>query len=217
MSFPKQRGVGVARPLSLLRREGARARRPGRTAAACAVALLALALPAAAQAGSLQPDPPATPAPVGLQPDTFPSTATAPAEKPAPPAPVTHVAPVSAGSVVPSLGTQQLERPGPSIVAPVETPLAPAVTHVVVRHKQTKTHRSARHRAAPRVRLPVRVGAVSTMRLGLLVPVRTVVAVPAVQARRDLLPAALALLALVATSGCFLAVAARHRQEGLGP
>jgi hypothetical protein len=39
--------------------------------------------------------------------------------------------------------------------------------------------------------------------------------VPAVARRRDLLPAALALLALVATSGCLLAVAARFRQEGL--
>jgi hypothetical protein len=68
-----------------------------------------------------------------------------------------------------------------------------------------------------RIRLPVRVRAVSTMRLGLLVPARAVAVAPAVPARRDLAPGALALLALVVTSGCFLAVAARHRQEGLGP
>jgi hypothetical protein len=216
MTFPKQRGVVVARPLSLLRRQRDRARQPGRAAAACACALLALGLPAVARAGSLQPDPPATPAPVGLQPDTFPAVPAASAPKPAP---VTHVAPATAaaGSVVSSLETQPAEKPPPSIVAPVETPLAPAATHVVTRHTQTKAHHAARHRAVVRIRLPVRVRAVSTMRLGLLVPARAVAVAPAVPARRDLAPGALALLALVVTSGCFLAVAARHRQEGLGP
>jgi hypothetical protein len=40
--------------------------------------------------------------------------------------------------------------------------------------------------------------------------------VAAVAHRRNLVPAALALLALVATSGCLLAVAAGLRREGAG-
>src|SRR5438045_1116247 len=69
------------------------------------------------------------------------------------------------------------------------------------------------HDAAPRLQLPTTVRGSFPVPTSLRMPA---VPVPTVARPRDLLPAALALLALVATSGCFLAVAARSRQEGLG-
>lgn len=226
MSFPKQRGVGVARPLSLLRRERDRSGRCGR-AAAVACAGFALAAPPLAVADSLRPDPPAGTSPAALQPDAFPSSAA-----PAPEArtPASAVVPVPKQRVS-GLGSSLEQPPAqPHSTAPhATTPttpvrLPPAVTpvtitsaiqtvtakrRVVARHAAEKTGRST-----PRAQLPTIVHGSSHMAIGLLTPVAATL--PAPGGRRDLAPAALALLALVATSGCLLAVAARCRREGLG-
>jgi hypothetical protein len=84
---------------------------------------------------------------------------------------------------------------------PAETSTLPRIVHG---HAQVQSARVAiRHHPAARLQLP------TTVRGSVTLPA------PTAAERRDLLPAALALLALVATSGCLLAVAARVRQEGL--
>jgi hypothetical protein len=98
----------------------------------------------------------------------------------------------------------------PSVAThPVVT--APAVPALVTRNRVV--HRPAkRHHAAPRLQLPINVSGRFAAPAILRAPAAPVAAVVR---RRDLRPAALALLALVATSGCLLAVAAHFRQEGL--
>jgi len=227
MCFPKQRGVDVARPLSLLRRERGGARRPTRQAAAWACAALALLGPPAAGAGALKPDPPATPASTGLQPDAFPpSSAPAPETR----APTSAVVPVpkqggsGLGSSLQQPAVQRVPTTPSATTPPVSLPpvARPVVTVTTPETGTRASERRAvgrhaieeRRHATPRVRLPALAHGSSRMAVGLRFPAAAPLPVPGT--RRDLLPAALALLALVVTSGCFLAVAARHRQEGLG-
>ena len=231
MSFPKQRGGWMSEPLSLLRRERDQSG-PGRRRMALACAAIALAAPPAGSAGSPQPDPASGPSSSGLQPDAFhnaasaatpaPSRAPAAAVLPArnaetlPPlvhAPVTQPAirKVVIPATKPSLPIRPVTRP--VVTTPVTAAAAPQ-SHAVSRHAKPQLTRVAvKHHAVPRLQLPTAV------RGSFAVPgsVRAQTAsVPAVARRRDLLPAALALLGLVATSGCLLAVAARSRREGLG-
>jgi hypothetical protein len=209
----------VTGPLSLLRRERNRPRR--RTAFACAV--LALVTPTVANAGSLKPDPSAGPASARLQPDAFHDAATAPtAPTPAPARmPAAAVLPVHSAEtlpapvhsprtkpVIPQLAPAVTRRQvAPVVVTAPVTPVARrtvALPRVVEGHAETRVVRVAvKHHAAPRLSLPATVSGSLTLQ------------VPTAAVRRDLVPAALALLALVATSGCLLAVAARSRHEEL--
>lgn len=200
---------------------------------AFASAAIALACPAFANAESLRPDPSAGPSPAELQPDAFPG-ATQPTSAPAAPA---RVAPVrGVEEAVPALRSPLTTKPAaltpPPMQAKIEpvstqprvatqpvvtAPIVPAVVtrHRVV-HRKATTHRArvaGVHHASPRLRLPATVRGSVALPATLRLPAA---ASPAVARSRDLRPAALALLALVATSGCLLAVAARCRQEGLG-
>jgi hypothetical protein len=219
--------------LSLLRRKPSRPPRNRRAAAACAA--IALAAPAGGSAGSLQPDPATGPPPAqaGLQPDAF----DAPTRADDGALPVRHTDALSplAKEVVKAPLTQRPAAPAasavqlPHVVRPVVTPAVttPAAPkpHVVqrraaphAREQKTVKHAAATHaavkrRSAPHLRLPVAVrGSVALPARARTpaAPVRTVVR------HTELRPAALALLALVVTSGCFLAVAARLRRERLG-
>lgn len=228
MCFPKQRGVDVARPLSLLRRGRGGTRRPIGQAAAWACAALALLGPPAAGAGPLKPDPPATPASAGLQPDAFPSS---PAPAPETRAPTSAVVPVPkqgpsglGGSLQQPPAQQVPTTPSvtatprvtmPPVARPVVTVTTPETGTGATERRTVERHAVVeRRRATPRLRLPALAHGSSRTAVGLRFPgaAPLTVAGPG----RDLLPAALALLALVVTSSCFLAVAARHRQEGLG-
>jgi hypothetical protein len=197
---------------------------------ALACAAIALAAPPFARAESLQPDPPSGPSSTGLQPDAF-HEATAP--KPTPAA-STQVTPVRGVAVLPAL-RGSLTKPSltPPPVAPKIEPAAtepsvathpvvtaPAVPAVVTKHRAIHRHANphrtriaVEHHAAPRLQLPITVRGSFAVPAGLRAPAASVAAVVR---RRDLRPAALALLALVATSGCLLAVVARFRQEGGG-
>jgi len=219
----------MSEPLSLLRRERGLSR-PVRRGMAFACAAVALAAPPVASAESLQPDAPSGSSSTGLQPDAF-HAATAPEATPA--AAQTQVTPLRGGAALPTLPASVTKAPlTPPPAAPkirtVETqprtvtrpvvtaPAAPAVAmrpRVVHRPAKREGARvAARHHAAPRLQLPTTVRGSFAVPASLRVPAEPV---PTVARRRDLLPAALALLALVATSGCLLAVAARSRQEGL--
>ena len=216
----------MSEPLSLLRREGDRSG-PGRRRMALACAAIALAAPPVASAGSLQPDPPNGPSSTGLHPDAFhdvPSAAT-----PAPSrAPAAAVLPARNAETLPPLVQAPLTQPAirkvipavtkPSLpIPPVTTPVTAAAApqpHVV--HRRAKPHIArvaVKHHAVPRLQLPTAVRGSFAVSASVRAPAAPL---PAVARRRDLLPAALALLALVATSGCFLAVAARSRRDGLG-
>jgi hypothetical protein len=219
-------------PLALLRGQRGRPR-PSRRRATIACALLALAAPAAGSADSLQPDPATAPASTGLQPDAFGGSA----------ASATHVEPVRSTEGLSPLGktvtkpavTQPSTRAGtpaatpapihlPPVTHPVVVPAAPVAslpvaTKPLAIQPQAKAHPTrpiVKHRARPRLRLPVSV------RGSFSLPMPTVTARPTPTTtstptpRRDLVPAALGLLALVLTSGCLLAVAARFRREELG-
>ena len=206
-----------------MRRERGR-RRPSRRsmALACAAIAIALAAPLSGSAGSLQPDPPSGPSSTGLQPDAY-HDATAP--KPTPAA-STQVTPVEGIAVLPALrGSLAKPSPTPPRTAPKFEPVAnqpsvathpvltaPAVPAVVTRHRVVHRHAKGHH-AALRLQLPTTVRGSFAVPAGLRAPAASVAAVVR---RRDLRPAALALLALVATSGCLLAVAARSRQQRLG-
>jgi hypothetical protein len=188
--------------------------------------VIALAAPAAGNADSLQPDPATGPISAGLQPDAFHDAATAatpaPSRTPAaavlpvrdtetlpPPthAPVTPLvtAPVTP-KVIPAatkpkpIAKVPLRAPVP-VPVPVETLTLPRVVHGHA--KVQSAHVAVRHHAAAELQLP------TTVRGSITLPS------PTAAGRRELLPAALALLALVATSGCLLAVAARSRQDEL--
>jgi hypothetical protein len=196
---------------------------------ALACAAIALAAPSAAGAGSPQPDPANAPSASGLQPDAFPDAASAGTSAPSR-APAAAVLPGRNSETLPPLAQAPLTQPAIRKVTPaVSTPSLPIrpATHPVVTtpvtapqqrhlvHRRAKPHSSrvaVRHSAVTRLQLP------TTVRGSFAVPASVgahAALVPAVTRRRDLLPAALALLALVATSGCLLAVAARFRQEGL--
>src|SRR5438067_3269741 len=232
MSFPKQRGGWMSEPLSLLRRERDQSG-PGRRRMALACAAIALAAPPAGSAGSPQPDPASGPSSSGLQPDAFhdaasaatpapsrvPAAAVLPARNaetlhPLVQAPVTQ--PAIPKVVIPAVTKPSLPiRPAtrPVVTTPVTAAAAPQSHAVSRRAKPQLTRVAVKHHAVPRLQLPTAV------RGSFAVPasVRAQTAsVTAVARRRDLLPAALALLGLVATSGCLLAVAARSRREGLG-
>jgi hypothetical protein len=210
-------------PLSLLRRERGQ-RRPGRTRAAFACAVIALAAPAAGNANSLRPDPAPGSISAGLQPDAFHGATTAatapPARTPAAavlPVRDTATLPAPAHAPVTPLVTPPVTpkvipaaaKPNPTanvpprapVPVPVERLTLPRVVHGHA--KVASAHVAVRHHAAARLQLP------TTLRGSITLPT------PTAPGRRDLLPAALALLALVATSGCFLAVAARSRQDEL--
>jgi hypothetical protein len=213
----------MSEPLTLLRRERGR-RRPSRRsmAFACAAIAIALAAPPSGSAGSVRPDPPSGPSSTGLQPDAF-HDATVP--KPTPAA-STRVTPVQGIAALPALrGSPAKPSLTPPPTAPKFKPVtnqpsvathpvvtAPAVPAVVTRHRVVHRH-AKRHHAAPRLELPTTVSGSFAVPAILRAPAAPVAAVVR---RRDLRPAALALLALVATSGCLLAVAARSRQERLG-
>jgi hypothetical protein len=187
---------------------------------ACAV--VALATPAVGSAGSLQPDAATAPISAGLQPDAF-DQAAVPTTPPPSRAPAAAALPVRNSETLPPLRPPALAQPAtrktiitvtkpivqvpretePVVAAPV-TAETLALPRVVYGHAKVHSARVAvMHRAAARLQLP------TTVRGSVTLPV------PTVAARRDLLPAALALLALVATSGCLLTVAARSRQEEL--
>lgn len=184
-------------------------------------AAIALAAPPFGSAGSLRPDPPSGSSSTGLQPDAF-HDATAP--KPAPAASA-QVTPVEGIAALPAL-RGSLTKPSftPPPAAPKIEPVAtqpgvasgPVVTErpvpaVVTQHRVVQRH-AKRHHAAPRLQLPIIVRGSFAVPASLRAPAASLAAVVR---RRDLRPAALALLALLATSGCLLAVAARSRQEGL--
>jgi hypothetical protein len=120
--------------------------------------------------------------------------------------------PAQPHSTAPHATTPTIPVRLPPAAAPLTiTPAIQTVTakrHAVARHAAEKTRRST-----PRAELPTIVHGSSHMAIGLLTPVAA--KLPAPGGRRDLVPAALALLALVATSGCLLAVAARYRGDGL--
>jgi hypothetical protein len=227
--LPESNGGWMKDPVALLRRERDRSRpRRRRTAAACAT--LALIVAPAAVAGSLRPDPPAGSLPTGLQPDAFGGTAASTAVAPvrdteavSPLGKAVATAPVQK-PVAPKVTTTPVTTPAPRVVhltpvvtrPPAPAPVAAPVTRTVTR-PVTK----------PRVVIPAHVSGAATLRPRLPLHVHGSARVPATDRalatpvtaavhRRDLLPAALALLALVATSGCLLAVAARLRREGAG-
>jgi len=193
---------------------------------ACAV--LALAAPPIATPDSLRPDPPAGASQAALQPDAFPSSAATPAPEARVPASAVVPVPKQGAALGNSLEQPQVQQP--ATTPPAETPttpvrlpprVAPLTTTPVIETITTQRHAVARHHAArkarpatPHVQLPATVHGSSHMAIGLITPVAATL--PAAGGKRDLVPAALALLALVATSGCLLAVAARYRREGLG-
>jgi hypothetical protein len=205
------------------------------SALACAVSLT-FVVACAANASVLEPDPSAGSAPTSLQPDSFPAPATA---KPAP-APRTSVAaPATVGHSLtevpvtpPPVSAAKVATPAPAPRIHVE-PTAPATVPVPVGTTPPVTTPAAttpaakasptRPRAPARVaqvrpKLPVVVGLELPERVtGTLTMPRLTRAVPtaAAAASRDLLPAALGVLALVATSGCLLAVAVRARRAEL--
>ena len=207
----------MSEPLTLLRRERGRPRRRQIAALACAAIALAVVAPVV-NAEDLQPDASTGPASSGLQPDAFPGSATA---KPAAPAvlgdslaqmPVTPppAAPkITQPATTPSLHIAVVTRP--VTIAPITR--APTQTRVVQRRARSHTVRTVtKHHSAARMKLPTFVSGSFAMPASLR---PRAVPIPTVVGRRDLRLAALALLALVATSGCLLAVAARSRREGL--
>jgi hypothetical protein len=239
--LPESNGGWMEDPLALLRRERDRSRAIRRRAAfVCAALALGTAPPGLAS--SLEPDSPSTPVSAGLQPDAFRAAAPTPAASapaPAPaaaPEPTANVLPVRGTAALPPLGKTvapaRVEKPtapkvtqvtpttpAPVTPAPVTSPVVPRpVTHVVTTHVALHRHaalpvlpETVRHRVVLDLGVPATLhGSVRTPAI-LRAPVTAVVAA---SRRRELVPAALALLALVATSGCLLAVAARVRRDG---
>jgi len=199
---------------SLLRREQDPARGCRRVAAfACTVIALA-AFPSVVKAAEPRPDASTGPVSTGLQPDAFPGTATAKPEALAPiggslGAPLTTPSPAAPKLTPTAAKIHVAPVTRPVVIAPVTR--APADTRVV--HPQAKPHaRTAKQRALIRMQLPTVVRGSLRLPASLRVPVESV---QTVAKRRDLVPAAFALLALVATSGCLLTVAARSRREEL--
>jgi hypothetical protein len=205
---------------SLLRRDCERRFRRRRVAALACAVTVAGTFVIGAHAAALEPDPSAGPAATGLQPDAFPAPAIpkpkpAIAAAPTAPASVGHAL-VQAPTATPSETTPQVtSAPAPSTTVRVAPPTPPAVVPPVrpAVHRQAKphaVHRVIQHRHAARLLLPARVAGTLAM------PATTetfVVPVPAAGLERNLLPAALALLALVATSTCLLAAALRAQRE----
>jgi hypothetical protein len=152
-----------------------------------------------------------------------------------PPPAATAAAPARKTEALPRLGTAIVQSPPATHATPAITPAArievtpatrsepaqhtgdqPTTGAAVALHRHAVAHAShaaTKHEATARLHLPAAVSG----KLALPAALRARAApVPAVTGRRDVLPAALALLALVTTSGCFLAVAARARRERSG-
>jgi hypothetical protein len=212
---------------SLLRQERASAPAWGRVSAfACALAVVA-AVATAANAAELRPDTSTSSASSGLQPDAFPgSAATA---KPAAPATPAHASSVGDAltqvPVSPPPTAPKVTQPAPvPATIHVTAPTRPvAITPVNRTPPRTQAPAARPERPVVRLQLPRRVSGFA-LRLpravggSLALPrlhVRPLPAASVVQGR-NLLPAALALLALVATSGCLLGVAARVARDGPG-
>jgi len=128
----------------------------------------------------------------------------------------------TAPSKPPSTPTPPVHTPTVRIPAPVQPlPTLPAAAGVVAtqqrvgqrRSKPIATRPAAKRHTAHPPQLPALVGGSVAMPAFVRAPVA---AAPVAIHQRDLRPAALALLALIVTSGCLLAVAARYRQDGLG-
>ena len=237
--LPEATGVGMKDPLTLLRRERDRPR-PGRRRTVLACAALALAAAPSAVASSLQPDPATASAPAALRPDAFGAAAaagtTAPERMPA-----DASVPVHGAGALPTLAkpvtSSGVQKPAATKVVPPATPRPLHVTQLPARPIATTPPALPAPRAvgtarekAPRTTapaIPARVTHRITLRLHVPLSLHGSARVPAILRvavapvaiaahRRDLLPAALALLALVATSGCLLAVAAGLRRDGAG-
>jgi len=219
-------------PLSSLLRQERLNRRVGRGVAAIAWLLVApAALAPAANATELRPDASTQPAPAALQPDAFPGPAAPQATKPATPAhpaavggslavvPQVPVAPTTAGKVTEPAAPKVTEPAAAPAIHVTTAPPAAATEPRTVAHVRA----AAKGRTVVRLRLPRAVGGrISVIRVprgvsgSLALPSRRPYVLPAVSASpRDLVPAALALLALVATSGCLLGAAARAARGGL--
>lgn len=214
---------------TLLRRERGRRPRCRRTVALGCTALALAALAPAALAAELQPDPSSGTTSSSLKPDAFPHAATAQPAAPTLPAAPAAAEPVAGSLAPPPLTTPPVVRKDTS---PVTTPriqvtapprpveIAPVVRDVTKapavhpRAKPQAARTAVKQRTVARLGLPRLV--TGTLAIPLVTVLRSHVPVPVVTGRRDLLPAALGLLALVATSGCMLAVAARSRREGIG-
>jgi hypothetical protein len=225
---------------SLLRR--GRGRNAARRRAATLGCVVALAGVGSAVAGgaapALQPDPAATPASASLKPDAFGGAGgsaeqqAVPAPHPAQPARATEGLPVTpAPAAIPAPALR------PASAAPPPSP--PPQQQAPTRGRPISTHASLPaakavhvrpHRSTPRARIPraargsaplplelrLRIAAVPKAAHGsarLPGALRPAVATPVSARGRDVIPAALGLLLLVAVSGCFLAVTAALLRE----
>jgi hypothetical protein len=197
-------------------------------AALCVVVSLAVTAPALA---ALQPDPgPATGAGVGLRPDSFGSAAQPAQPSPSTDAtipPVTRAVPVTKPPITkpavetPPVITQPVEQPQPPAAAvstqvtglveqTSEPPRAVATSAGSAAAASTAAGEKAEQRV-PRPALPVHL---ESLRLPYLGGSLTLPPVPSVDdADRLVLPAALALLTLVAASGGFLGLVYRLGRE----
>jgi hypothetical protein len=213
-------------PLSSLLRQERLQRRVGRCMAALTWLALAVAVVAPRANGTeLRPDASTKPAPAGLQPDAFPGSAAPVSAKAAAPA---HPSGVGGSLVevpqvrVPATPPSTTKLTEPATARPIHVTTAPPAAPVEPR-AVAPVRRAAKQHTVVRVRLPRAVGGrLSVIRLprgvssSLALPTHPPYVLPAVSARpRNLVPAALALLALVATSGCLLGAAARAARHGL--